>query len=257
MAGIALAGGVESANIVGYQEVTLTAKNTILGVNFTAVDGSNISLQDAIPYAEGMTKGANISAADQIQIQTSTGGYDIYYMSNGKDAKGGTVANLEGKWAKGGTTAPTSITIAPGTAFWFVRQSIENPLTIKIAGGVSLLAQTNEGINLQYKHIANPYPTALPLNDGIPYVQGMTKGANISAADQIQIQTSTGGYDIYYMSNGKDAKGGTVANLEGKWAKGGTTTATDATIPAGKGAWFCRKGSADFDIVIARPFTLE
>ncbi len=246
---------VESANMVGYTEVTLTQKNTILGVNYTAVDGSAISLQDAIPYTAGMAKGANTSTADQIQIQTASGGYDIYFMSNGKNAKGGTVAGLEGKWTKDGQNV-ASATVPAGSAFWYIRNTYDTPLTIKIAGGVSLIAQSNKEINLQFKHIANPYPTDLPLNDGIPYVAGMTKGANTSVADQIQIQTASGGYDIYFMSNGKNAKGGTVAGLEGKWTKDGQNVA-DAAIPAGKGAWFIRKGSADFDLVITRPFSIE
>ena len=121
VAGIALAEGVESANIVGYTEVTLTAKNTILGVNYTAVDGSNIALQDAIPYVAGMTKG-DAGTADQIQIQTAAGGYDIYYMSNGKNAKGGTVDGLEGKWAKGTSTTPTTDSIPAGKGAWFCRK---------------------------------------------------------------------------------------------------------------------------------------
>ena len=255
-AGLALA-EVESANIVGYTTATLSQQWTILGVNFTAVDGSNIKIQDAIPYVDGMTKGAAAAAADQIQIQNASGGYDTYFMSNGKNAKGGTVANLEGKWAKGGTTTATEDTIAPGTAFWFFRQTATAPLTVKVAGGVSVLASYDKQINQAWKHIANPYPTDLPLNDGIPYVSGMTKGAAAAAADQIQIQNASGGYDTYYMSNGKNAKGGTVTGLEGKWAKMGTTTKTTDSIPAGKGAWYGRKGDTDFEITIARPYTIE
>ena len=97
VAGLALADGVESANIVGYTEVTLNKEWTIFGINFTAVDGSNLSLQDAVPYVDGMAKGANTSAADQIQIQNASGGYATYYMSNGKNAKGGTVAKKSAK----------------------------------------------------------------------------------------------------------------------------------------------------------------
>jgi hypothetical protein len=97
---------------------------------------------------------------------------------------------------------------------------------------------------------------AIALNDAVPYVAGMTKGNNIANADNIQIQTAAGGYDTYYMSNGKDAKGGDVAGLEGNWALSGTMTPTEAVIPAGKGAWYLRRGTTDFDITIARPFDL-
>ena len=110
-AGAAMA-EVTSANIVGYTTATLSQQWTILGVNFTAVDGSNLTIQDALPYVAGMTKGAAAAAADQIQIQKAGGGYDTYYMSNGKNAKGSTVAGLEGKWAKAGAYAATTDTTA-------------------------------------------------------------------------------------------------------------------------------------------------
>lgn len=251
-----IAGAIESANTVGYQQIELSAKNTILGINFLGTDGNAMALNDAVPYVTGMTKGANVNTADQIQIQTSTGGYTVYYMSNGKNAKGQDVSGLDGKWAKGGTTTPTTDTVAAGQAFWYVRQDESTPLTLTVAGQVCTLASSSKAIAMQYTHIANPYPTDLPLNDGIPYVDGMTKGANVNTADQIQIQTSTGGYTVYYMSNGKNAKGQDVSGLDGKWAVGGTTTPTTDSIPAGKGAWFCRKGSTDFQITVTRPFDL-
>ena len=233
---------VESANIVGYQQVTLSQQWTILGVNFTAVDGSNIALQDAIPYASGMTKGNGTSSADQIQIQ---------------NGKGNTVSGLEGKWAAAGKFVPATVTLPTGTAFWFYRQSAATPLTINIAGGVSMIASYDKQINGAWKHIANPYPTDLLLNDGIPYVVGMTKGNGTSSADQIQIQNAAGTYDTYYMSNGKNGKGNTVSGLEGKWAAAGNFVPATASIPAGKGAWFYRKGDTDFTITIARPYTIE
>ena len=259
-AGLAAFGdGIESANTVGYQQIELTSKNTIVGINFLGTDGNAMSLNDAVPYVTGMTQGNAAATADNIQIQTSTGGYTVYYMSNGKNAKGQTVTGLEGKWAKAGTTTATTDTVAAGQAFWYVRQNYTDgdpALTLTVAGQVCTLASSAKDINIQYTHIANPYPTDLPLNDGIPYVTGMTQGNAAATADNIQIQTSTGGYTVYYMSNGKNAKGQTVANLEGKWAKAGTTTATTDSIPAGKGAWFCRKGSENFQITVSRPFDL-
>ena len=258
-AGAAMANEISSQNIVGYSQIELTSKNTIVGINYLGTGATAMNLSDAVPYVDGMTKGANINTADQIQIQTSTGGYTTYYMSNGKNAKGADVAGLEGKWAKAGTTTPTTDTVGAGQAFWYVRQNYTNgdpSLFLTVAGEVCTLASSSKDINIQYTHIANPYPTDLPLNDGIPYVVGMTKGANINTADQIQIQTSTGGYTTYYMSNGKNAKGADVVGLEGKWAQAGTTTPTADAIPAGKGAWFCRKGSDNFTITVARPFDL-
>ena len=91
-----------SANIVGYTTIDIQSKYQIVGVNFQSVDGTSLKLNDLIPYQEGMTKGNNANAADQIQIGDETGGWTIYYMSNGKNGKGNIVEGLEGKWAEGG-----------------------------------------------------------------------------------------------------------------------------------------------------------
>ncbi|MBP5509902.1 MAG: hypothetical protein J6Z49_03200 [Kiritimatiellae bacterium] len=255
-AAAAFADGISSANIVGYTTVEVPNQYTILAVNFNGIGGEAMSLNDAVPYVAGMTKGNNIASADQIQIQNATGGYDTYYMSNGKNAKGNAVTDLEGKWAVAGSTTKADVEIAAGQAFWYIRQSTENSLSLTVAGEIGVLATMDKPIDLTYKLIANPYPTDLPLNDGIPYVAGMTKGNNIASADQIQIQNATGGYDTYYMSNGKNAKGNAVADLEGKWAVAGSTTKAEASIPAGKGAWYIRKGSTDFEINVSRPYSL-
>ena len=230
---------------------------TVLGINFNACGGEALSLQDAVPYVAGMTKGNNESVADSIQIQNAAGGWDTYYLSNGRNAKNtATIAGLDGKWAKLGQYTPTTATVEPGQAFWYIRQSTESPLSLTVAGELGV--STNKLVDLTYKFISNLYPVDLPLNDGIPYVEGMTKGNNESVADSIQIQNAAGGWDTYYLSNGRNAKNtATIAGLDGKWAKlGQYTPTTDGVIPAGKGAWYIRKGSTDFAITITRPYSL-
>ena len=136
-----------SANIVGYSTITLTEKNSIVGINFTGVDGNAMSINEAVPYVDGMVKGANINEADQIQIQDGAGGYKIYYMSNGKNAKGGTVDGLDGKWAEMGKTTVAADTITNGTAFWYVRNgwtASSANLTLTVAGSVCLLAASEK-----------------------------------------------------------------------------------------------------------------
>ena len=246
-------GDVASDNIVGYTTVTLTEQWTILGVNFTGIGGEAMSINEAVPYVEGMTKGDSTKSADQIQIQNGLGGYTAYYMSNGNDAKGKPVTGLEGKWSLGGKYAPSTDKIPSGTAFWYCRKTFTEPLTLTVAGEVSKLASSDKEIKESWVHIANPYPTDLPLNDGIPFVEGMTKGDSTKSADQIQIQNGSGGYTAYYMSNGNDAKGKPVTGLEGKWSLGGKYAPTTDKLPAGKGAWFARKGATDFTITIQNP----
>ena len=152
---------------------------------------------------------------------------------------------------------PISAAIRPvSTAFWFYRKDTTSPLVINIAGGVSKIASYDKQLDGTWKHIANPYPTDLLLNPGIPYVAGMTKANKLSEADQIQIQNASGGYDTYFMSNGYNAKNKAVDGLENKWSTSDYKVST-AAIPAGKGAWFYRKGDTDFAITIVRPYTIE
>jgi len=83
-------------------------------------------------------------------------------------------------------------------------------------------------------NFTKPDGSAMTINEAFPYVEGMTKGA-IGAGDEIQIQNATGGYDTYYMSNGKAGKA--TYDTVGKWvANADVTQAANASIPVGKGA---------------------
>jgi hypothetical protein len=176
-------------------------------------------------------------------------------MSNGLDAKSGPVSGLEGKWAAAATYTPTTDTVPSGTAMWYGAKTPSVALKATVSGEVLNTDTSVMSVDLSVKQIANPYSVDLPLNDGIPYTVGMTKGNTTSSADTIQIQTAVG-YDTYYMSNGLDAKSGPVTGLDGKWAAAATYTPTDASIPIGMGAWYLRKGVTDFDVTITRPYTL-
>ena len=255
LAASALAEEPVSANIVGYTKIKLDKDWTIIGVNFEDVGGGTISLQDAIPYAEGMTLGNSSTAADSIQIQNSSGSYDIYYISNGKDAKG-TVAGLAGKWSPDGKYEVATNRVSAGQAMWYQAKAPSPSKYITVVGQVLLSGDGPIPVNLAVKHIANPYATDIPLNNGIPYTVGMTSGNSSTGADSIQVQNSNGSYDIYYMSNGKDAKG-TVSGLEGKWSPDGKYEVATNAIPIGKGAWYMRKGSANFTITVQRPFSVQ
>ena len=119
---VAIGEGIESANVVGYNTVTINKEYTILGIPFTGTTGAAMSIQDALPYCEGMTKGAAASAADSIQIMDSEGNYVDYYMCNGKAGKG-TVTGGDGKWVKDGESVVTDAVIPAGKGAWFVRKS--------------------------------------------------------------------------------------------------------------------------------------
>ncbi len=254
---VAMADGVESG-VVGYNTSTISRQYTMFGVNFTATGGGNISIQDVMPYAEGMTAANIYTSADQIQVQGEDGNYVTYYLSNGKNGKGVDVAGLANKWAASGKFVVSDATLAPGTAFWFIKkESTFTPFSVVTAGGVSSVASYDQPIRVGFKLIANPYPTDLYLNQSIPYVEGMTTANIYTSADQIQIPDATGNYVTYYLSNGKNGKGVDVSGLDKKWALSGKfVPADDAHIPVGGSAWYIRKGNTDFTLTISKPYDL-
>ena len=249
-----------TSDIVGYTTIPIQSKYQIIGVNFQNVSGGSLKLNEAIPYQEGMTKGTNGANADNIQIGNSTGGWTVYFMSNGKNAKGKDVAGLEGKWSLSGTYAAADVDLTPGTAFWYVRSNAdESTFNLTIAGSVSTLPSADYEFASQYRIFANPYPTPLAINDAFPYnAATMTAGTNGANADNIQIGNGTGGWTVYFLSNGKNAKGKDVAGLEGKWSLSGSYAVTDATIPVGKAAWYVRKDTTKpaVSITLTRPYSL-
>ena len=119
---LAFGDAIESQNIVGYNQVTINKQYTILGIPFTGTTGAALSIQDAVPYCEGMTKGAAASGADSIQVMDDSGNYVDYFMCNGKSGKA-TVDGGDGKWVKSGEFAVTSDVIPAGKGAWFVRKS--------------------------------------------------------------------------------------------------------------------------------------
>ena len=119
---VAIGDGIESSNIVGYNTVTINKQYTILGIPFTGTTGAAMSIQDAVPYCTGMTKGAATSGADSIQIMDDSGNYVAYFLCNGKAGKAN-VDGGDGKWVKSGEFAVTTDVIPAGKGAWFVRKS--------------------------------------------------------------------------------------------------------------------------------------
>lgn len=248
---------VQSANIVGYNTITIDKKYNLIGVNFQSVSGGALSIQDAIVPSDNMTKGNAVTAADQIQIMDASGTYVTYYLSNGYAGKG-SYPETAGKWVKfGAATTPATDTIPTGTGFWFItKDAPAEPFTIQVAGSVLMSSSEDKTLTTQYSIVANPYPMDIPLNDGVVAENG-TKGNAVTAADQIQIMDSTGAYTTYYLSNGYAGKGSYPATAD-KWVKfGSATTATTDKVPAGAGVWFIRKSDSTSKLTFTNPAMAE
>ena len=81
---------------------------------------------------------------------------------------------------------------------------------------------------------------ALDIQKAFPYTEGMTKGLTFANADNIQIMTASGDYEIYFLSNGHYGKGGASydESLDGKWSLMGKNAVTTDKFPSGKGAFY-------------------
>ena len=246
---------MESANIVGYSNLEINKSYSILALNFEKTGSGELSIQDAFPYSAGMTKGASASAGDSLKIMKDDGTYDTYFMCNGKNSKA-TVEGGDGKWVNVKETVVSTATIKTGKAFWYVSKAFSDnvsatPYTVSVAGQVLEAPTSSKDISVSYMLIGNPYPCAIPLNDGVVITRGMTKGASASAGDSLKIMKDDGTYDTYFMCNGKNSKA-TVEGGDGKWVNVKETVVSTDSFPANRAGWFISK-TADATIQFVKP----
>ena len=227
---------------MGYNTVTIDKQYAILSVNFEDVAGGAMSIQTAIPYVDGMTKGSSNETADNIQVMQDDGTYKTYYMSNGKVGK--KEYDTVGKWVcTDNKSVATTDTIKSDTAFWYVSQNYATPYTITVAGQVLATTSETKDIDQTYMLVASPYPIEIPFNDGVVITEGATQGASNDTADNIQVMQDDGTYKTYYMSNGKVGK--KEYDTVGKWVcTDNKSVATTDKFPVGKGAWFVSKNAS-------------
>ena len=241
IAGLALA--VDSANVVGYTEVSVAAgKFYMVGAQFTAVgEATTIPMSELIKgdFVASAYK-QRITQAPQIQILNADGKtYATYYYltdaydeANDDDVLG---------WANASGDLATSVVLNPGDSVWFKAITATN---LKLSGQVipEAVAGTTKAITIattsanQFSMIANPFPATLDIAD-ITW-SGLTPAAyrnRITDAPQIQVLNSDGStYSTYYYltdaydeANDDDVLG---------WANASGDLATTAIAP-GCGFW--------------------
>ncbi len=259
----AMADGIESENIVGYNTVTIYPGWNMFSVNFKDPANENgIAIQDLFPgdamAAKGAKTGGGASNADSIQVYDSTMSdysdiYVLFYTSKG----GNTSRNY--KWVAG--TAITEARFKNGQAFWY-RSRASEAFDVAISGEVELTAEKEITILPGWNMIASPFaanfnPNAL----GTAYWEALAKsggakaGGGASNADSIQVYDSAVGdysdiYVLFYTSKG----GNTSRNY--KWVNGTTVPADSADfIVPGKGSWYKCLGTG-FTLTIPRPYSL-
>ena len=240
---------VSSANIVGYNTLTLNKEYTLLTVNFEKTGGGEIGINEAFPFTEGMTCAIADSTADMIQVMNDAGDYDMYFLSNGHYGKGGAsfkpaVSNTWVSTSKSTNPETTTDTLAVGKTFWYLSRkgAAGESHSITVAGQVSTAEKEEYVLNKEYTLIGCPFPCEVAINGGIE-VDGATCAIADSTADMIQIMTATGDYNMYYLSNGHYGKGGAsfkpaVSNTWVSTSKSTNPESTTDKFPVGGGAWY-------------------
>ncbi len=253
MAGIALADGVESANVVGFTTKTLAAgQYGLAAIQFQTTDSQTANLQDLISCSVAIHSYDEqenyhndwYQSAAQIQIRVGTGWEQYYYCADAYLAANGTEDWVLG-WANDGATYTQNKTLAPGTGIWFIGPS-GSSADFTVAGQVVGTATANIVTAAGYNLVANPFPEGFNLNTdkitwGFSPVASYDEQENFhndwyQSAPQIQIRVGNGWEQYYYCADAYLAANGTEDWVRG-WANDGATYAQNVNVNVGEGFW--------------------
>ena len=259
MAGLALAdGGVQSANTVGYQEITLYPGWNMVSINFANV-GSNegMTLDEIFPgTTQGLTAYRTAMSADYVKVwdgatQTYPNTYFLYVSRQVNDPE------KDYTWRVSASAAATQ-KFKSGTAFWFYKQG-DASVSLKVAGEVEYSATTSPTIEIHhgYNMINAPFASALDLNRlGAAYwkTSGATAYRTAMSADYVKVwngdsQTYPSTYYLYVSRQENDAE------KDYTWRESASTSAPNDIVGMGKGVWYYHQGEG-FTLTLPFPYSL-
>ena len=255
-AAVAAAGGlmaIESANVVGYNTDTITAKKfNMVSVPFEGTDGKGFKLDQCLSGVD-LTGTDSYMTADQIQFwDAATGAYENWYYYEAGDEYTGwwdvitQTKMFEDQYPNG---------LPAGTAFWYksAAAAAKNG-SVVVAGQVPTVASVDfEILPGKFNMVANAYPVALKLNDSTQVDWKNSHGTDsYMTADQIQIwDAATGAYENWYYYNAGDEYTGwwdvitQTKMFEDVYPNG---------LPVGKPFWYkaAATGGSAFDITFKK-----
>ena len=254
-AAVAAAGGlmaIESANVVGYNTDTITAKKfNMVSVPFEGTDGKGFKLNQCLSGVD-LTGTDSPTTADLIEIwDASTGAYENWYYYEAGD-------EWTGWWDAGTATTlfedqyPNGL--PAGTAFWYKSAaSATKNGSVVVAGQVPTASSVDlEVLKGKFNMVAYPYPVAFKLNDSKQVSWANAHGTDSpTTADLIQIWDAvTGAYDNWYYYEAGD-------EWTGWWDAGTATTLFEDVyttgLPVGKPFWYkAAAGTGTFDITFTK-----
>ena len=285
---------VESANVVGYTQVTCPAgqQYIMLGVPFDCptnlVDG--FAMDDLFPNAlqNGFKGGTGTSSADYLQFWNGSS-YAILYLYD-STLTTAAAKRRQGHWINPGILPdsswgtrgePTQHKVKPGDAFWLMRNSSENAATYTFAGQV-VAAQSGAktrtiapGFNLiagsfSAPFVPNPDKAKKPGTDEaygakIDWLaKGVHGGTGTSSADYLQFWNGSSYAILYFYDSTLTTAA--AKRRQGYWINPGLLPdaswgtrgePSEVILPAGMGFWYVRQESAgSLEITIDQPYAL-
>ena len=236
--------GIESSNVVGYQDITINPGFNMIAFNFQPIDGSeNISIQSFVGNKSDLVAGTGAANSDQIQVWDGSA-FTVYFYRQYKSTNPNKFT-LGPAWVKNGAiTAPTTDTIPRGSGVWFARPTTSAAGVIKVSGAVNAAPKTHD-IAAGFNMISSAFPATFALNNGpIDWVKcGAVSGTAQANSDQIQVWDGSK-FDIYFYRQYKSTNPNKFT-LGPAWVKvGAIGTPTTDTVTRGSGVWFARPETA-------------
>jgi hypothetical protein len=205
---------------------------TLLGVNFQAVGGGEISVQDA--FKGDFVGGMFPSESDQLLVWSVEKEYTTYFFGDWDDGQ-----DYNKKWfLDGDDSAPTEATIPAGAGVWLVRRGVAGDVVA--AGEVPTSDSTIFTLRANdMTLLAGTYPVDFALNGGSLTVENPVGGMFPSEADQLLVWSVEKEYTTYFFGDWDDGE-----DYNNKWFLDGDDSApTLASIPAGAAVWYVNRGA--------------
>ena len=250
---------MESANVVGYNTVTIKPGYNMFSVNFKNVGNNDgVCIQDLFPGGGKkdtiFKAGSGEAKADYIKVWNNAQGeyatYFLYIPAKNIDT------NKKSYYWTDSSLNITSNRFTNGSAFWFYSRNTED-VTATTSGEVELTEIKTVNINPGYNMIGSYFPTGWVLNDEY-YSPTYWKnseaiaGSGEAKADYLKVwNAAQNEYSTYFLYI--PAKNIDTNKKSYHWVDSSLNIISNSVMGAGQGAWYYHRGSG-FNLEIKKQF---
>jgi hypothetical protein len=257
---------VTSANVVGYQTITLTNGYNMLAVNFATpgAPAAAMLINDLLPSgsnkvtAAGLTGKTTPTGADQVRVWNVSGAYENYFLFRNALVPTNTKNYL---WCSATSPYPvaTNTTFKTGDALWFT--FVGTKTTFTFAGEVPNNVAQTKTLVAGYNMLGAGFAADWDLNAiGTNVWSGadFTGKTTPTGADQVRVwKTDTQSYKDYFLFRNSLVPTNTK-NF--KWCSSVSpypvTTGADI-IPMASAVWFIKAKAGTCQFAPQIPYTLQ